>query len=462
MQNGIDWHELPKTFQDAIIFTRALGINYLWIDSLCIVQDDLEDWRHEAAKMADIYESCYFTLAATHSHSDSGGCFAPSLSLNKTVPIYIPNGDGIEPTTIYSRISIPHFEEKPLQEHFDGWPLLTRGWAFQERLLSARLFHFSGRELIFECLQETKCQCGFIDPSNAFKRQLTDGKWKSSAPLSNSKWIEAWWKLVENYSSLDLTVQSDRLQAFAGLAQRIERELKESGETSYMAGIWSQRQSHYKTLRGLFWYVALLDPYGPKGKQFESSAPSWSWGAINSRVSFIKDIEVLEDMGGFKGLQCTPVHDDAPFGDVVNGKLILSGNIFAGKLRFERSTNGDVDLSRYAIQLDFNNREGDEGTAIFPFFADYRLGEIPNDGFPEWLEDDTIYCLFLWSNVGFRLVQHQTGRMVAIVAKQLNSADHIYRRVGLVDLHLSDKSSDVHSEILLRCAVSGVNDVTVI
>jgi hypothetical protein len=151
------------------------------------------------------------------------------------------------------------------------------------------------------------------------------------------------------------------------------------------------------------------------------------------------------------------------FGEVINGRLSLDGNIVPGKLRFERSENGDIDLAQYAIKFDLDDYEDTQVTVTFPFFADYRLGEVSKEGFPAWLEDDTIYCLFLWSNVGFKQpVKHKAGRMLAIIAEKLNSTVEIYRRVGFADLHFSNTSSTAHYEILLRCSISEVDNVTVI
>ena len=71
----VQWPRLSRTFQDAINITRALGIRYIWIDSLCIIQDDKEDWERESAKMAEIYSCSYLNLAATGSADGDGGCF---------------------------------------------------------------------------------------------------------------------------------------------------------------------------------------------------------------------------------------------------------------------------------------------------------------------------------------------------------------------------------------------------
>src|SRR5438034_1924444 len=66
---------LPKTFQDAVLLTRALGVRYLWIDSLCIIQDDEKDWKRENPKMGEVYQYATITIAAAHARDSSEGCF---------------------------------------------------------------------------------------------------------------------------------------------------------------------------------------------------------------------------------------------------------------------------------------------------------------------------------------------------------------------------------------------------
>lgn len=70
---GVAWTQLSKTFQDAIILTRDLGVDFVWIDSLCIIQDDAEDWAREASQMASIYRNGYITIAATWAASGQEG-----------------------------------------------------------------------------------------------------------------------------------------------------------------------------------------------------------------------------------------------------------------------------------------------------------------------------------------------------------------------------------------------------
>jgi len=77
---GIPLNTLPKTFRESIIFTRLLGIRYLWIDSLCIAQDLLEDWRQEFGLMSKVYTNAVGNIAATASSDGDGGLFCSRTS----------------------------------------------------------------------------------------------------------------------------------------------------------------------------------------------------------------------------------------------------------------------------------------------------------------------------------------------------------------------------------------------
>jgi hypothetical protein len=125
-QSGIPWDSLPNTFRDAIHFTRQLGLRFIWIDSLCIVQDSADDWRYEGGMMANIYEAALFTLAATKAPSAGSGLFARSkpkhLSRILTLDSQdIHTEDAVH--AIHAREGMPH----ELQSG-DSLPLLSRGW----------------------------------------------------------------------------------------------------------------------------------------------------------------------------------------------------------------------------------------------------------------------------------------------------------------------------------------------
>ena len=126
----IDWNDLPKTFQDAITMTRALGIRYLWIDSLCIIQDDEDDWRDEAAKMHEIYRNGYLTVAASKSKGPNGGLFAVASPDYKLKEWHMETQE----TKIQTRRIIEHFEASK------EFPLMQRGWVFKNESCRAASF----------------------------------------------------------------------------------------------------------------------------------------------------------------------------------------------------------------------------------------------------------------------------------------------------------------------------------
>jgi len=135
---GIDLETLPQTFRDAIKFTRALGVRYLWIDALCIIQrdDDLADWKLESGRMADYYRNSHLTLAVAWADSVHRGCFAaPNLT------------DTIQAGTITMR-ETHHFPNQALQRRSTSFPLLTRAWTYQERMLAPRVVYYGQNELL--------------------------------------------------------------------------------------------------------------------------------------------------------------------------------------------------------------------------------------------------------------------------------------------------------------------------
>jgi hypothetical protein len=87
-KSRIDWDLLPQTFQDAIDFVRRLGQRYLWIDSLCILQDDRDDWDEQSVKMAEIYENSYLTLAASWASDCTGGLYHKDSPEGKSYTAY--------------------------------------------------------------------------------------------------------------------------------------------------------------------------------------------------------------------------------------------------------------------------------------------------------------------------------------------------------------------------------------
>ncbi|KAI4201731.1 MAG: hypothetical protein LQ350_003085 [Teloschistes chrysophthalmus] len=151
-RRGIPLSGLPRTFQDAIFVTRKLGVRFLWIDSLCIIQNSPADWDEESEKMRYVYGDAYVTLAATASQDSTGGLFYerdPSLaSPVKVTPTWKDTSSEdfvVVPQSFWvSAVSLA--------------PLNQRAWALQERLLSPRVIHFGRNQIYWECRSMDRCE----------------------------------------------------------------------------------------------------------------------------------------------------------------------------------------------------------------------------------------------------------------------------------------------------------------
>ncbi|KAK6844272.1 hypothetical protein PG995_014382 [Apiospora arundinis] len=318
---GINIADLPRTFRDAVDITRRLGIQYLWIDSLCIIQDCDQDWRSEARRMADIYEGSYVTIAATDSADGDGGCYR-HLEEARCSAISV-TGDGGKRIDIYSRQPHQHFNislETAKSSRSVVSPLLKRCWVFQERLLSPRVLHFCSRELLFECRAGNKCQCGEREFESGLKEtfaQLLVG----DAALDSHQTARGWWAITRQYSQLQLTFRKDVLLALSGIARRI-------GDTrpadEYLAGIWKSTLPY-----SLLWYVqdenldktADSNAYRTPGLHI----PSWSWASANGRIRWeLPGPHWNQHLVEVKNAQCTTDTGDG-YGQIRRSSLRLTG-----------------------------------------------------------------------------------------------------------------------------------------
>ncbi|KAF4621713.1 hypothetical protein G7Y89_g14491 [Cudoniella acicularis] len=239
---------LPTTFRDAIKITKELGIQYLWIDSLCIVQDDFENKQAELDRMSEIYQLSVVTIAAASASSASEGCFrkreTPANGTIVKMPYRDQNGHRNGSFYVYPRISGVRDEYKRFVKESK---LLSRGWVFQERVLSRRLLVYTNHHIFFECLSSPPMnECGEIASPRSFHRIQSTLLSRSgiSNPSFKINWTEKdknllrseetpadiWFKSIQTYSNLELTQYSDRLAAISGVAQEVQLKIKSRGK----------------------------------------------------------------------------------------------------------------------------------------------------------------------------------------------------------------------------------------
>ncbi|KAI0385026.1 heterokaryon incompatibility protein-domain-containing protein [Hypomontagnella monticulosa] len=286
IKEGFFYAELPKTFQDAIRLCRFLGSKYIWIDSLCIIQGDMEDWKRESETMIDVYQHSECNIAATASQEPTEGCF------------YDRNPMVVSPL----RITIKHrryiiYDSSEWFHNIERAPLNKRAWVIQERFLAPRQVHCGKYQLYWECCQTTAFE-SFPKPVNwdedlrqrefghdlkCLKNLLSEMS-KSTVDLSSREEEIAkmrhnlyakWMRVLGSYSSCGLTQRSDKLVAISGISSQIQEVL---GKTdNYLAGLWRSQLP-----RQLLW-LTFSNPSVDEAPDYDI-APSWSWACLYGEI----------------------------------------------------------------------------------------------------------------------------------------------------------------------------------
>ncbi|EEU34983.1 uncharacterized protein NECHADRAFT_78531 [Fusarium vanettenii 77-13-4] len=328
----LGWSQLPRTYRDTICVARLLGIPYVWIDSLCIIQDDGDDWARESSAMANIYENAYLTIAATSSKDSSGGLFSTQRVRQELVCGRRYGADGA-PYLVAAVEDVPHpkltDESRKLAQK---WPLLTRAWVFQERLLSPRVVHFASPEMFWECREMSSCECGRLQESAKSHYEKTAND--DSPQLMRKQWLE----MVQSYSALNLSYADDKLPALSGVATKMSFRRSES---RYLAGLWSDSLEF-----DLLWINkdAMVPGKALNAKPDEWRAPTWSWASIDAPIKFpFKDHTKVQIH--FKVLEayCKPATNDET-GQVSKGSLKLEAPAVWGEVVAIRSVDQRPEL----------------------------------------------------------------------------------------------------------------------
>lgn len=462
---GLALSELPPTFEDAVRITRKLGFRYLWIDALCIVQDDQDDWRREAVRMRDIYGNAAVTIAAE-------ACTDNSIGILRSMKEWRLPRDELFHTTCHSTekdirgqlyFRVDHRQYNGLKSRGN---LSTRAWTMQEELLSPHVLRFSSQQVIWNCSGATWSEWD----TEHRDHYMWDFARKTHASLQNfpvatadyevipsdkerQQLLEFWYMEVINYYvGRELTYRTDRLIAVDGIAEEVRSRMAGS---DYAAGIWYQDgdQNSPDLHKGLAWSVPVG---GAKTNEEQYIAPSWSWAQVNFSSSpqsgqhhFLYHAKLLKSFIPLTDAIKITTHTIHP----------SSTSLIRTKTPSERSllkiTSQYVNICSCGFPRQFLDARGSDRDRDYYYMFD-RISEKHNAQF-NWLGLKAVgesTCASMGKDQTHRrLVYVQLGRwvpdkyddwhismIVALILEEIGTAlESLYRRVGLALITVDPK-----------------------
>ncbi|MBE3043964.1 HET domain-containing protein, partial [Candidatus Bathyarchaeota archaeon] len=319
--SGIPLGCLPAVMTDAISVARTLGYRYLWIDALCIVQDDEKDWATEAARMGAIYSNAELTIS-TLVGSDSQTNLFQSRSLRAVHPVPL---DFWEPKHKRGKVAV--WAEWAARNPDISGPVHSRAWTLQEQLLSKRILYFGRDMLHWECLAGYRLEANpsgdedLLGTSRELEDRLATKRAMNKAwdeMLTPSRWtFELWKGQLEEFTRKEITYSCDRLSAFASISQTLASG---AGQQS-LGGIWNGD----RLLDSLCWRV--MEPRPGTGTP---NMPSWTWASVDGAISF----DAVKRSTGSNGVEFIPCVKVESFDVEANESMSrVSGSItIRGKL----------------------------------------------------------------------------------------------------------------------------------
>jgi hypothetical protein len=408
-QSDIAFEYLPKTFQDAIHVTRVLGISYIWIDSLCIIQDSTDDWQKESVNMVNIYSNSYCNIAATGASDGSKGCFTERSSWSCPIVVKLPpfsstsrpmqddTGRDLQRRTLPWRSYGVHWDDL-WEDKMNKSPLLQRAWVLQERVLSPRVVHFAQGQIFFECCETTVCQAypdgipGVLAPKSIGAGKKADFDYRNSLDIDISKngVFLTWGRSVSAYSRCDITYEEDRFVAIAGIARRLQPILG----CRYLAGLWE-----YQLAKQLTWYK--YHPVGSPITKTTPSSPSWTWLSNLEAESW--NIYISRDIGPcdmkVEGAHIATI-DGSEFSQVISGSLRVTARLFPVQYNETRS---EVEFRHMRCFAYLDIAITDPKVKLFCTICFYE---------EDWKKDPFFFeTLLLRRTSGKRGVYHRVGRV---------------------------------------------------
>ncbi|KAH6897308.1 heterokaryon incompatibility protein-domain-containing protein [Thelonectria olida] len=254
---------LPPTLRDAITFCRRMGISYIWIDSLCILQDDADktDFVREAPKMHQYYGNAHFTLAVCS-------------NLKATDPLLTPRtaySHSLRPSRL-GGLWISTFDLS-MTDMLSQSPLSARAWTLQEQCLSPRILYWTPNRMYWSCARSQMVESIDLQDEATNSKNATSPQaflLECNRGTSESRHRE-WLSVIESYTLRDMSNPMDRFAALSALASKYKSSFNVN--QGYIAGLWDMTFAE-----DLSW--AVIRPASTEPKSGSREPPSWTWASL--------------------------------------------------------------------------------------------------------------------------------------------------------------------------------------
>jgi len=274
-RNGIAASNLKYTFQEMADLTWQLGVRLMWIDCMCIIQDDSQDWRYESALMGKVYANSWLNVSAASRDSSRTGLYAERYATCHVAHFRTRHDQSGEATTW----TVTNSEEWWFG--VETAPVNGRAWVLQERILSPRIVHMSSDQVLWECRQLQASEHLPYGGHTYEKQFASRSRMKRICYGSRDKDQDDacadWGHLVEIYSYCGLTFETDRLIALSGIASMVHKRT----QCEYLAGIWRKAlpiDLLWRKRRTTATETAAKTMINEDGSA-KYVAPSWSWAS---------------------------------------------------------------------------------------------------------------------------------------------------------------------------------------
>jgi hypothetical protein len=328
--------DLPKTFQDAVLVTRTLGVQYLWIDSLCISGNPRE-WARDSEQAGSVYSNAYLTISATGSENVTDGLLFPR-PLRNSLQIPYKTSDDIAGIVLLSTLPLVKEAIRSRYIEMEKEPISKGVWSFQERVLSRRIVHFASDQMYFECLSHFVSEEGLLERLryHTSVEKLPDGADHYRKRAINASPLSRWFSILWDYGRRQSSTPSDKLPALSNVARAFQHML----DDEYVVGYWKK-----SLIESLCWQSLHCKLAG------ESSAPSWSWASVDGIpcVGFARSTHFTATV---VNTQVSLLDDAKPFGRVTAASIELEAPLVPLRLfekpgpighMYVRTDNGDED-----------------------------------------------------------------------------------------------------------------------